>query len=232
MGSTRFPGKILEKLSGIPSIIYQINRIKPLLELNHKLVVATTNEQSDDVLCQLLQKHDVEFFRGSTNNVLQRFIDCSKSYSDKEIVRINADCPLICPRLILKTIEVLEQRPEIDYASTILDETYPLGMHVEVFKKTALNKINKMELNDQEKEHVTPAIYRNPNIFKLFSVKNTSKENLFRITVDYPEDLNVIRSVCDHFVRQDFYCEDIVKFLKSNDEIMKLNMQYMKNQKL
>ena len=61
MGSTRFPGKILEKLSGIPSIIYQINRIKPLLELNHKLVVATTNEQSDDVLCQLLQKHDVEF---------------------------------------------------------------------------------------------------------------------------------------------------------------------------
>ena len=129
-------------------------------------------------------------------------------------------------------MEVLEQRPEIDYASTILDETYPLGMHVEVFKKTALNKINKMELNDQEKEHVTPAIYRNPNIFKLFSVKNTSKENLFRITVDYPEDLNVIRSVCDHFVRQDFYCEDIVKFLKSNDEIMKLNMQYMKNQKL
>lgn len=232
MGSTRFPGKILEELSGTPSIIYQINRIKPLIAQSHKLIVATTKESSDDVLCRLLDDFKINYFRGSTNNVLKRFLDCSEKYDEKEVVRINADCPLICPKLILKTIKAFEERPIVDYASTILDETYPLGMHVEVFRKAVLKEIYQMNLTDEQKEHVTPAIYRNEKRFNLFSVKNTSKQSHFRITVDYPEDLNVIRPICDHFGKRDFYCEDIVRFLETNHKIKNKNLHYMKSQTL
>lgn len=232
MNSKRLPGKVLLNILDKPSIIYQVDRVKKLVDKKIKLLVATTNNKKDDVLCDVLLKNNVPFYRGFENDVLQRFVDCSKKYKPKFIIRLNADCPLICPKVIYDVIEILRNKKDIDYASTILDETFPLGMHVEGIKYEVLLKINKSDLKDEEREHVTPKIYRNPNTFKLFSLKNVKNYSRFRITIDYKEDLEVINKIAKHFLNKDFFCDDITSFLNNNSKISKINSFLMKQQKL
>tara|TARA_Y100001970_G_C14248111_1_gene869732 strand:+ start:2824 stop:3546 length:723 start_codon:yes stop_codon:yes gene_type:complete len=232
MGSTRLPGKILAEICGTPSIIYQIQRIRPLLGTKNKLVVATTKNKEDDELCDLLQSYDIDYYRGSETNVFERFLKCAESYNATHIIRINGDCPLICPKVINKVINIISNDTNIDYASTILKDTFPIGMHVEAMNMQTLKRVNKMKLTREEKEHVTPAIYRNNKIFNLYSVERNDNANNYRVTVDYEEDLEVIEDIASNFSSNDYSCDDIVNFLKENPEIAQKNSHLLKKQRL
>ena len=231
MGSSRLPGKILKEVCGMPSIIYQINRIKIIANNKIHLVVATTTNSKDDVLCDLLEKNKVSFFRGSENDVLKRFLDCAKLYEANYITRINADCPLICPEIIDKTVKKIMSNKSIDYASTILDETFPLGMHVECFKTSVLGDISKTKLTLEDREHVTPGIYRNKK-YSLCSIRNNQNKSNFRLTVDFAIDLEVVNEIASSFKDNTYNCNDIVKFLENNPEIAMKNLELIKKQKL
>ena len=85
-------------------------------------------------------------------------------------------------------------------------------MHVEATKLSVLKAINKENLTQEEREHVTPYIYNNKHLFKLISVTNKINEKKYRVTVDYQEDLNVVRTIANNFSHREFYCDDITKF--------------------
>lgn len=231
MNSSRLPGKILACIEGLPSIIYQVNRIRPILNKDIGLVVATTNTQKDDALCTLLDSHKIKFYRGDEDDVLNRFVSCSLIHASEFIIRLNADCPLICPRLIEHVIQKMEGT-KFDYASTILDETYPLGMHVEMMRSDLLASINKLNLPSDFREHVTPYIYRNKDKYKLLSVVNKTNDSQFRITVDYPEDLEVVKEIAGYFKEKDFYLEDITDYLRERPKTVERNISFLKSQKL
>jgi spore coat polysaccharide biosynthesis protein SpsF (cytidylyltransferase family) len=104
MESTRLPGKVLMPICGKSMIELQIARILRS-KLISDLVVAIPDTAENDVLSDHLEKLNVKVFRGSHQNVYERYIDTSRKYPSKSIIRLTADCPLVMPDLIDKMIE-------------------------------------------------------------------------------------------------------------------------------
>ena len=219
MSSTRLPGKVLELVNGMPVIYWQIERIKKS-SMNLRIVVATSNDASDDQLVNFLISKNIEVFRGSLDNVYSRFIEVAKSLKYEIIVRSTADCPLFMPEILDEMLRDFV-RSEVDYLSNTNPPTYPDGLDIEIFKFDALTSLESRDLTKMEKEHVTYGIYTRPEEFTLKNYSN--KENLsnLRWTLDYFEDLLFIRQVFKNWIRSEdkFGFEDLLVFLRENTSL-------------
>ena len=133
IGSTRLPGKVMLEVNNQPLIYHLIKRLKFVKNLD-SIIVATTTEKKDDIICDFLKKKKIKFFRGSENNVVDRFLKASKKYDIKNIVHVTADCPLIDPHIVSQVIETYKSN-NFDYVSNSNIRTYPDGMDVAVFSK-------------------------------------------------------------------------------------------------
>ena len=165
MGSSRYPGKILEKINGITVLdsLFQQLKYSKLLE---KKIIATTEKEEDDVLIEFLKSRDMDMFRGSELDVLDRFYQCAKKNNIKNIVRITSDCPLIDPNIVDEVIEKFNSG-EYDYVNNFSKIRCPSGFEVEIFSFQCLEKVWRYA-KEEEREHVTKYIYKNPNKFFSF----------------------------------------------------------------
>ncbi len=170
MGSTRLPGKVLQDLAGEPMLARVVNRAWQA-ELLDDVVVATTTQSTDDAIAHLCAEHDWLCFRGSEEDVLDRYYRSALAHQADVIVRITSDCPLIEPEIIDRVAqEFLERQPEIDYAYNGLSRrTFPRGLDTEVMRFDVLKRAWHEDLNSTWREHVTPYIYRNPDLFRIHS---------------------------------------------------------------
>jgi len=219
MNSKRLPNKAMRTINDIPMIMIQISRILKAKEID-KVIVATTNEESDDFLCEYLVENKIDVFRGSTNDVLERFFQASCIYGSEVIVRLTADCPLVMPEVI---DEMLLQFDDlgVEYFSNVLEETYPDGLDVEIFSVEALKKLRSLQLNTIEKEHVTLGIYRRQNMFKAKNYPYTQNLSALRWTVDYIEDFEFVEQIFKNFLgfESEFGMQDVLEFLAENDHV-------------
>ena len=194
--STRLPGKVLMKIRGKPMINYHLERLSQARYVE-KIIIATTNNKKDDGLVNHVESLGFEVYRGSENDVLDRFYQSVKHYFPDWVVRVTSDCPLIDPELIDKVIiKILNYG--CDYGSNTLVEKFPDGQDIEVFKFSALKKAWKESILKSDREHVTSFIKNNSNFNggNLFSALNYNIELDFsqtRMTVDEKEDLEVIK---------------------------------------
>ena len=132
MGSTRLPGKVMKIIDGkIPSISHTINQLKSCKSLD-KIIVATTNLPDDDEIVNHLKNLEVDVFRGSSDDVLDRYFQCAKHYELSSIVRITADCPLIDPDIVDRGIEIFKSE-NYDYVTNTFPRTFPDGNETEIF---------------------------------------------------------------------------------------------------
>ena len=190
LGSTRFPEKILQKVNDKPMLEHIIATLKSVRNI-HDVVLATTTNPIDNALVDLCSKFDVEVFRGSETDVLERYYLAAQKYHADYIVRIPSDNPFLYPQLIEYMVDqwILARKHEsVDYMSNILANSFPIGLHIEIFTREALNLAHKNASMKDEREHVTPYIYNNSS----FSCENIYCDNDFsnyRLTVDYPIDL-------------------------------------------
>ena len=228
-GSTRLPEKVLLKVNGIPLLEYEIERVKQAKQLD-KIVVATTDHENDKKIKELCDRLEIDCFRGSENDVLDRYYQCSLKYPEYEnIVRITGDCPLIDPAVIDEAASLFEMEA-YDYVSNVIEETFPDGMDVEVFNRHALNEAASKANLASEREHVTLYI-RNQ---KKFRQKNLScRRNLghFRLTVDNPEDLAVVEFLIKNSKLTDGY-PHYISLLEKNPAIMLKNSHLSRNEGL
>ncbi|WP_448699655.1 cytidylyltransferase domain-containing protein [Mucilaginibacter sp. AW1-3] len=198
IGSTRLPGKVLLKINGDELLKIQLERLKKC-KLPTNIVVATTVNNEDDAIESLCKDWGFKTSRGSVDDVLDRFYQTAVKENPQWVVRLTSDCPLIDPNLVDAVI-ALALINDVDYASNVLEEHFPDGQDVEVFKFTALEKAWKEAGLKSEREHVTPYI-RNNSTFKngsLFtSVNFPCRQNYsdIRMTVDEPRDLELITRV-------------------------------------
>jgi spore coat polysaccharide biosynthesis protein SpsF len=161
------------------------------------VVVATTVEPADIVIADLVSGLGYAFFRGSENDVLDRYYQAARTHAPDYVVRITSDCPLIDPDLVDQIIErALETGA--DYASNCLERSYPDGTDTEVFKFSALERAWREASEPSQREHVTPYIVahsdqRDGLLFRAVSVKNDRDFSNVRLTVDYPEDVELIK---------------------------------------
>ena len=195
MSSTRLPGKVMADLAGAPMILRQIERLGRARRLD-RVLVATSTDPSDDGLAAMLTLHDVPVHRGPLDDVLARFEGALKAFGPVEIlVRLTADCPLADPEVIDATVDLLTSR-SLDYAAnTPAHRTYPKGLDVEVMRVDALLKAAREAKDPYEREHVTPFLYRHPEMFAQDFISQAEDEGEVRWTVDRPDDLAFVRQV-------------------------------------
>ena len=224
MGSTRLPGKVLQDLAGEPMLARVVNRTGRAKTIQ-EVVIATTTNVLDDVIVELCKARDWSWFRGSEEDVLDRYYRAAKEYQADLIVRITSDCPLIDPEVIDQVVKAfLERQPEVDYASnTWPRRTFPQGLDTEVMRIDVLERAWREDSNPAWREHVTPYIYRNPDRFRIHNVLGQVDYSAMRWTVDATEDLTFVRQIYDYFDHDGFSWHEVLKALEEHPEWLEIN---------
>ena len=219
MSSNRLPGKVLKSINGQPMINRQIQRVLGST-LVKEVVVATSTSDSDDVLVEFLESIGVKVFRGSLENVFSRFVEISKEFNPINIIRLTADCPLVMPRLIDEMIAYFEENLP-DYLSNSLNPSFPDGLDVEILSRKTISKLESLNLSKMELEHVTLGVYNRPEMFRVMNFSDPIDRSNMRWTVDYPEDLEFVRTVYSHFKGREanFDYKEVLEFLSLNPEV-------------
>lgn len=211
MSSKRLPGKVLADVEGKPMILRQLARVKEATAID-ELVVATSTHHSDDVLADVLGREGIEVFRGELDDVASRFLVLVKSLGPTHVVRLTADCPLADPRLIDSVVRShLEKRAS--YTANTLLRTFPKGLDVEIFRASDFEYLCSLGLTPEESEHVTLGFHKRPQEFTLQNLVQDGNFSGHRWTVDYPSDLEFVRSVYRHFAacQYRFTSEEVLK---------------------
>jgi len=234
--SSRLPNKVLMPILGKPMLAQQIDRLSTITT-PHKLIVATSSQTSDDAIEQLCQQLNVHCFRGSLDDVLARYYQAAMAFdynkTTKNIVRLTGDCPLIDSEIIDKVIELFIQR-KVDYCSNCAPATLPDGLDVEVFTLSALEKAYQLAQKLSEREHVTPFIRNNPKLFKVANYTHQPDLSQYRWTVDQAEDFDLVTKIYQALYpdNADFKLADIVKLIKQQPELAKINQHIIRNEGL
>jgi spore coat polysaccharide biosynthesis protein SpsF len=222
MNSNRLPGKVLKDICGKSMLSRVVQRVNCATSLD-KVVVATSDTSVDDSVESECHKLGVSVFRGSEDDVLDRFFQTALIHKAEVAVRITADCPLIEPAIIDKVLQAFLSSGA-DYASNTLLRTYPRGLDVEVIGIQALSMAWKNSIKPYHRVHVTPYIYENSNLFKLLSITNSIDWSKYRWTVDTPEDLQFVRRVYEVLGgNSQFSWTDVLKLCESEPSLVELN---------
>lgn len=229
LDSTRFPKKVLVEILGKPMILHVIERAKQS-NLIDQLVIATSIRAIDDPILDVVSKHRISIFRGSPEDVLDRYYKAAKKYHADIIVRITGDCPLIDPMVIDKVIQCFLDG-KYDYVSNTLEQTYPDGLDVEVFSYKTLEKAWKEAELTSEREHVTPYIGKHPEKFRVMNVRNDVDLSYLRWTVDYEKDLEFVKEIFKSLYKENsiFLMNDVLNLLEKKPELKKINIGIKRN---
>ena len=188
MSSARFPGKVLAPLGGRPLLDHLVDRLKRVLS-QELIVVATSDEGTDDPLAVHASKLGVSVFRGPLDNVFERFRLCLGQFPCAWFFRICADSPLLDPSLLPRIAARAEDG--VDLVTNVFPRTYPKGHSVELLRTETYVRLDSQALSAEEREHVTKVYYNHPDQFRIVNVESgDSSLSRLNFCVDTPEDLS------------------------------------------
>ncbi len=230
-GSTRLPNKVLLPLAGKPLIIRMLARVSGS-EITGKIVVAVTNENQDDELADICKSEGYAVYRGHTTDLLDRHYQAAIKYGADAVVKIPSDCPLIDPEVITRVINTyISHKDKYDFVSNLHPATYPDGNDVEIMSMQSLEKAWKEAKKDFEREHTTPYLWENPQLFRKGNVvweTGLDYSMTHRWTIDYWEDYLFIKNIYDVLFNKnpDFGLNDILNYLEIHPEFRAINSKY------
>jgi spore coat polysaccharide biosynthesis protein SpsF len=223
MGSTRLPGKVLLDLDGKTVLARVVERVRRSRTTASQVIVATTSGAGDNPVVEECHRLGVETFRGSEDDVLDRYYQAASRADAEVVVRICSDCPLIDPELIDRTVEQF-LASSVDYASNALDRTYPRGLDVEVLTYKALERCWREAKLLYQRSHVTAYIYENPRLFGVLRVTGKVDHSGHRWTLDTLDDYQFMQAVYERISDQDhFSWRDVLELLGREPELAELN---------
>jgi spore coat polysaccharide biosynthesis protein SpsF len=230
-GSTRLPGKVLMEVNNTPLLKIHLDRLSQSKNID-KIIIATTVNEEDDIIEKIVTAWGYDVYRGSENDVLDRFYQALQNIKPTWIVRVTSDCPLIDPVLVDKVIEVTQSENK-DYGSNVIDETFPDGQDVEVFRFSALEKAWKEANKLSEREHVTPYIRNHSdlklgNLFSAISYKNNTDYSKIRMTVDEQRDFELINKIVSELGTEQSWL-DYTEYI-INNELANINGNIIRNE--
>jgi spore coat polysaccharide biosynthesis protein SpsF len=205
-------------------MLRQIERLRRCRRLD-EIVVATSVEPSDDAIAELCRSAGIAVWRGSLDDVLDRYHAAATAMPGlAHVVRLTADCPLADWRVIDACVALHLERVA-DYTSNSVERSFPKGLDAEVVALGTLHRAWLEAKDPYEREHVTPYIYRNPDRFTIASLVDRRDRSAWRWTVDTPEDFEVIEAIYGALLPldQNFASEAIEAFLVAHPEIARLN---------
>jgi spore coat polysaccharide biosynthesis protein SpsF len=220
MSSTRLPEKVLLPLGDTTVLGHTVRRVRGAQKIG-RVVVATSSSADDDAIEAYCKKEGIEVYRGSLDDVLDRYYQTAVACDAESIARITADCPLIDPALIDRVAAEYEETG-CDYISTgRIISTFPDGMDTEIFSFVALQTAWEEAKLPSEREHITTFIWNHPERFRVIEMKNDRDLSAIRLTIDEAADYQVLQTI----VRDvpDLSMESIVRYIEDHPEIAKLN---------
>jgi spore coat polysaccharide biosynthesis protein SpsF len=229
MGSTRLPGKVLKKISGEPMLWHLVNRVKKSRYID-TVIIAATEDKKDEAIEIFANEYHLGIYRGSENDIVDRYYNAARKYDADVIVRIWGDCPLIDPEIIDKTIEQFLSY-NANYANNSNPPTFPFGMTIEIYSFSTLERIWK-ETNDPFfREYPFEYIYANKESFKTVYVKNDVDLSDIHLTVDYIEDFELITKIFEELYseRLVFNMKDILDLIDKHPELRAINIGLRRN---
>ena len=207
---------------------YVVNQLS-FCKLIDKIIIATTNFKEDDSIEQLAKKLQIEYFRGNSEDVLDRYYNCAKKFGVDNILRITSDCPLIDPEIVDKVIEKYLSK-EYDYVSNTGVRTFPIGTDAEIFSFNLLKKSWEDASLPSEREHVTPYIRNKKIECRVGNLENTTKQDHFRLTLDRIEDFKLIQKIVKKISKRPILIKDVLDLLSKHPELIKINENIPQNE--
>jgi spore coat polysaccharide biosynthesis protein SpsF len=226
MSSSRLPGKVLMPLVGYPMLNWVVERAR-MSQLTDAVWVATTTDPSDDAIIDYCNTQGYPVYRGSEQDVLDRFYQAGKLAQADIVVRLTADCPLIDPGLIDEVIGALIEE-QADFAATRLPppfhRTFPIGLDVEAVHFSGLEKAWQEAKTQYQREHVMPFFYEEEGQFNV-TILNTAKDKgSYRWTVDTAVDLQLVEQLATAFNgRRDFSWQEVLAYFEAHPELHNIN---------
>lgn len=221
MGSSRLPGKVLRELGGTSVLDYVVSRCKQIRGVSN-VVVATTTLKMDDIIENWCHENDINCFRGSSENVLERYVECATLYKPDYIIRVTSDCPFLDIEMASETIELMTlSRKDILKIEGVL----PRGLVTELISYDALLRVYEMASMDRHFEHVTYYAHENKNQFTWlsYSAPKFLQHPELRITLDTNEDYTLLSTIAQHFDNPLISSKEVVNYLINTPQIAKIN---------
>lgn len=221
MGSSRLPGKILKPLGNVDVLTYDIERCRAIKGVS-EVIVATSLLPQDDAIAAWCEEHHVAYFRGSEDDVLDRYVQCAKMYKPNYVMRVTSDCPFVDYEMASEMVELMhrEQKDII-----LLNGELPRGLAVEMISYEALLKIHEFGQESRHREHVTYYAYEYKEQFETvtYNVPVNRQHPQFRITLDTSEDYACIFEIAKHFDNPLVSSVEVIEFLQAHPEVAELN---------
>ena len=230
MSSSRLPGKVLMEAGGAPMLKHVVDRAARCTQMN-AVIVATSLDVQDDPVAEFCGRERMSYYRGSEDDVLDRYYQAARNAKADIVVRITGDCPLIDPDVIGKAVHLFNSG-EFDYVSNVYPPTYPDGLDVEVVSMAALETAWHEAVRPMDREHVTCFVSENKdhNRFRRGNIENSRNLSRYRLTVDDVRDVQVVRAILDHFGNDRCSMDEIIKYLDDHPEIMAVNAAIERNE--
>lgn len=231
MSSSRLPGKVMLPVLG-KSLLYRMMERLRMISHKAQFIIATSEDQADDIIEKEALLIGVPCYRGSLNNLLDRHYQAAKLLGADVVLKIPSDCPLIDPRIIDDVLSFyFANGDRYDYVSNLHPATYPDGNDVEIMSMECLEKTWREATRTLELEHTTPYIWENPEKFRIANfVWQTGYDYSMshRFTIDYEPDYEFIVRVYEELypAKANFSCDDILRLLDEQPEIYHINRQY------
>lgn len=222
MKSTRLPGKVLMNLDEKKVLEWVVERCNKINKIDG-IVIATSDQPEDELIVEWCKNNNLNYYRGSETNVLQRFIGCAEHYNFDYIIRVTSDCPFLDFEIANQVVNLALMDSNFDLWA--IKENWTRGLAIEIAKLDALKKIVTFTDEELYKEHVTLYIYGQPDKFikKDFIVPIERRFPQFRLTIDTLEDYEVCKNVARKFGDTSVSCTKIFNYLADNQQISKIN---------
>jgi spore coat polysaccharide biosynthesis protein SpsF len=229
-GSTRLPGKVLADIGGRTLLERVITRTNAASSVD-LTVVATTTLPEDDAVADEAGRVGAYVFRGSVDDVLDRFHGAAELVDAEVVVRITADDPFKEPQLIDEAVAALRAHPRLAYVSNALEPSYPEGLDIECFTRAALDSAWRDATRPSEREHVTPFLIAHPDRFPARSLVGPTDLSFLRWTIDHPDDLELARAVYAALAPDELFgMEKILSLLEQRPELREINGGHQRNE--
>lgn len=228
MSSTRLPGKVLIEFCKKPVLEHIVQRLETC-KLIDDILIATSDDNSDDKIEDFCIEKKLNIFRGSLYDVLDRYYKAAIEYKADAIIRITGDCPLIDPQVVDKIIKTFHEN-QCDLCG--LSGEFPDGLDCSVFSFKSIEKAWKEAELKSEREHVGPYIEKNPDIFKIEHVYLFNNMEHLRWTLDTPEDKQLINEIYNELYNDNdiFLTKDILELLERRPNLLNINDNIVRNE--
>ena len=225
MTSSRLPGKVLMPAGGVPMLKHLVTRLEAVASIE-AIVLATTINKTDDPLVEFAKQENINYYRGSEDDVMLRVIEAAESVNADIVVEITGDCPIIDPQIVEQTIRMFKAH-NADYVSNAHIRSYPDGMDTQVFTLETLKRSAAITDDPLDHEHVTLHIRNHPEIFSHIHLVAPPELHWpdLGLTLDEEDDYELLKKIIEHFgeTNRVFSCLDTVRLLRQNKEWLEVN---------